>query len=247
MNGEYHAWHSPHLGQKFELKVYGWQGRPLLVFPSSQGRFFQYEDFGMVEACRAFLDSGRVKIFAVDSVDSQSWWNNQAHPAEKARRHQDYDACIVHEVVPFIYEHCRVGPLPIMTTGCSFGAYHAANFLFRHPDLLNACICLSGVYTVREFVGDYRDDNIYFNDPLHYLQHLSDAWYLDRLRRARVILSVGQGAWEDRFLAESRALSDVLFSKGIDHWLDLWGEDVSHDWPWWRKQIAYFLERVLDH
>jgi esterase/lipase superfamily enzyme len=242
--GEYHTWHSPRLGHGFELKVYGWQGKPLLVFPSSKGRFYQYEDFGMVAACHQFLDQGKVKIFAVDGIDWETWWNESAHPADKARRHEDYHACIVDEVVPFIHQHCRVGPIPIMTTGCSFGAYHAVNFLFRRPEVFDTCIALSGVYSVEQFVGGYCDDNVYRNDPMRYLLDLNDGWLLERYRQARIILCSGRGAWEDQFLAATRALSDVLRSKGIDHWLDEWGHDVNHDWPWWRKQIAYFLGRL---
>jgi esterase/lipase superfamily enzyme len=245
MNGEYHAWRSPSLGQTFELKSYGFYGRPLVVFPSSQGRFYQFEDFGMLEACRPWLESGRVRIFAVDGIDSQSWWNAHAHPADKARRHEDYDACIVGEIVPFVRDRCGGGGIPIMAAGCSFGAYHAANFLFRHPDIFDASICMSGVYSVREFVGDYHDDRVYYNDPLEYLPNLTDPWYLDRYRRSRIVICAGQGAWEDRFLASSRELSRVLCAKEVDHWLDVWGHDVNHDWPWWRKQIGYFLDHLV--
>jgi len=245
MQSEYHRWFSPRLRRDFELKVYGWQGKPLLVFPSSKGRFYQYEDFGMVEACRPFLDEGRVKLFAVDGVDAESWWNDHAHPAEKARRHQEYDAYIIQEAVPFIHEHCRVGPIPIMTTGCSFGAYHAANFLLRHPEVFDTAICLSGVYSVREFVGDYLDENVIVNDPVRFLDSMNDPWVTGRYRNARLILCAGQGAWKERFLAETRRLSHALQRKGIDHWCDIWGHDVDHDWPWWRKQIHYFLGQLV--
>jgi esterase/lipase superfamily enzyme len=241
---EHHAWHSPAIGRTFELKAYGWRGRPILVFPTSKGRFFQYEDSGMVEACRLFLEEGRIKLYAVDGIDWESWWNEGAHPADKARRHQDYDACIVQEVVPFIHDHCRVGPIPILTTGCSFGAYHAANALFRHPEIFDSTICLSGVYRLDDFVGGYSDDNVYFNDPLRYLPNLHDPRLLGLYRQARIILCVGQGAWEDKCLADTRDLSQLLHQKGIGHWCDIWGFDVNHDWPWWRKMMPYFLGKV---
>ena len=102
MHIEYHKWWSPNLGQDMELKVYGHAGEPILVFPTQGGRFYEYEDFGMVEACRASIDAGKVRIFTVDSVDYQSWVNWGAHPADRARRHEDYDRYIVQEVVPFI-------------------------------------------------------------------------------------------------------------------------------------------------
>ena len=241
---EHHAWHSPSLGRPMELKTYGWQGRPVLVFPSSEGRFFQYEDSGMVEVCQPFLEAGRIKLFTVDSVDSESWYSRQAHPADKARRHQQYDAYITREVVPFIHDHCRIGPIPVITTGCSFGAYHAANSLLRHPDLFDTAICLSGIYGLHEFVGDYSDDNVYLNDPLRYLHHLHDPQYLDLYRRSRIILCVGQGAWEDRCLAQTRELSSVLNQRGVGHWLDIWGHDVNHDWPFRRKMMRYHLGQI---
>jgi esterase/lipase superfamily enzyme len=241
---EHHHWFSPSLGREMELKVYGWQGRPVLVFPTSKGRFFQYEDSGMVEACAASLEAGRIKLFAVDGVDEESWYCEGAHPADKARRHQAYDAYILREAVPFIHHHCHIGPLPILTTGCSFGAYHAANFLLRHPEVFDGAICLSGIYRLDDFVGGYEDENVWSNDPLRYLPHVTDPAVLECYRRARIILCVGQGAWEEKCLDDTRALSAALHRLGVDHWCDLWGSDVNHDWPWWRRQMPYFLEKL---
>jgi len=52
---------------------------------------------------------------------------------------------------------------------------------------------------------------------------------------------VGQGAWEDEMVADTRDLQAILSSKGIPAWIDFWGHDVHHDWPWWRRQMPYFL------
>jgi esterase/lipase superfamily enzyme len=239
MNIEYHRWWSPSLSQDMELKVYGHGGKAVVVFPTSGGRFYQYEDYGMVEACRPFIDDGRIKLFAVDSVDSQSWFNHDAHPADRARRHNDYDRYIVEEVGPFIQNHgSAVGKQ--LATGCSLGGYHSANFFFRHPDLFDAVIALSGLYSLRFSVGEYMDENVYFNSPLDYLPGLEDPWHLEQYRQSRIILCSGQGAWE-MGLAEAQALKDILDTKGVPCWLDLWGYDVNHDWPWWRVQMPYFL------
>jgi esterase/lipase superfamily enzyme len=243
MNVEYHRWWSRSLGQDMELKVYGHAGKPVVVFPCQGGRFFEYEDFGMVEACRSFVEGGAVTLVTVDGVDGQSWTNWGAHPADRARRHNDYDRYIVEEVAPFV-RTLRPQASGALATGCSMGAYHSANFFFRHPDVFDAVIALSGVYKLTDFVGDYVDDNVYFNSPLLYLPGLSDPWYLDRYRRSQIVVCVGQGAWEDQMLADTRALQAILASKDIPAWIDFWGHDVNHDWPWWRRQMPYFLGKL---
>jgi esterase/lipase superfamily enzyme len=239
MNVEYHKQWSPSLNQDMELKVYGHAGKAMVVFPTSGGRFYQYEDFGMVEACRPFIDEGKIKIFAVDSVDHQTWFNHGAHPADRARRHNDYDRYIVEEVAAFIQEHGSSTD-KYVATGCSLGAYHAANFFFRHPDIFDTVIARSGLYSLHFSVGDYMDENVYFNSPLAYLPELEDDWYLDQYRQSQIIICSGQGAWEDG-QDDAHAIQSILGSKGVPCWVDFWGHDVNHDWPWWRKQMPYFL------
>jgi esterase/lipase superfamily enzyme len=124
------------------------------------------------------------------------------------------------------------------------GAYHAANFFFRHPDQFAGVIALSGLYQLRMFVGDYMDDTVYFNSPIAYLSNLNDQWYIDRYHQSQIIICCGQGAWEEPILADTLALRRVLEEKGIPAWVDLWGQDVNHDWPWWRKMAPYFFEKV---
>jgi len=245
MHIEYHKWYSSNLGQDMEMKVYGHYGKPALVFPAQGGRFYEYEDFGMVEAVRGFIDSGRLKLFTVDSVDNQSWARWDAHPAERARRHEDYDRYIAREVAPFIHQHCGGSPQKLLTTGCSMGAYHCANFFFRHPDIFDAVISLSGPYQLKLFVGDYMDQTVYLNSPLAYLPDLHDPWYLDQYRQSRIVICCGQGAWEEPMLSDTYALRQVLEAKGIPAWVDIWGLDVNHDWPWWRKMAPYFLGKIL--
>lgn len=224
-----------------EIKVYGSKGRPLLVFPTTNGRFYDYENFGMVEALQEYIKGQNLIIFTVDSIDSQSWLNSDISPSEKARRHIDYDQFIYNEVIPFITSY-KQAKNDIIVTGCDFGAYHAANFFFRHPDVVNGLIALSGTYSVDFAVNGYVDDNVYFNDPLLYLPNLKDSWYLDKFKDSDIIICSGQGDYEEISITQSRALSSALGKIGvINHWLDLWGFDVSHDWLWWRKQIVYFL------
>jgi esterase/lipase superfamily enzyme len=243
MHVEQHRWWSPRLSQDMELRVYGREGKPVVVFPSSGGRFFEYEDFGMVEACRPFVEEGRLALVTVDSVDNQSWLDHSAHPADRARRHQQYDGYILEEVAPFVRGHVR-GPGRFLSTGCSMGGYHAGNFFFRHPDVFDGVISLSGVFQLRAFIGDFMNDDVYYNVPLSYLPGLEDPWYLERYRQSQIVLCVGQGRWEEEMIGDARAMEGILRAKQVPAWVDFWGHDVDHDWPWWRKQMSYFLSRL---
>jgi len=244
MNIEYHKWFSPSLGHDMEMKVYGYYGKPILIFPAQGGRFYEYEDFKMIDAISGFIESGKVKVYTVDSLDNQTWANWNAHPADRARRHEDYDRYIIQEVVPFIRQDSGDYEGRLITSGCSMGAYHAANFFFRHPDVFDTTIALSGLFQLRMFVGDYSDDLVYFNCPLYYLPNLSDPWYIDLYRRSTIIVCVGQGAWEDAMLVDAYELRRILESKQIPAWIDIWGNDVNHDWPWWRKMMPYYLDKL---
>jgi len=244
VNVEYHRWYSPSLGQDLELKVYGHYGKPVVVFPAHGGRFFDYENFGMVAALRGSIDGGKVKLFTVDSIDWQSWSNFDLHPADRARRHEAYDRYITQEVAPFIYQNCSGYQEKFLATGCSMGAYHAANFFFRHPDFFDSVIALSGLFQLKMFIGDYMDDLVYFNTPLAFLPDLNDPWYLDQYRQSSIVVCCGQGAWEDDMITDTLALKGILEAKGVPAWIDLWGYDVNHDWPWWQKMMPFFLGKL---
>ncbi len=226
-----------------ELKVYGQTGKPLLVFPSQSGRFFDFENQGMVDAVSRHIESGYVTLYTVDSVDSQSWVNDSIHPHERGNRHESYDGYIVHEVMPFIKQ--RHPGLKSITTGVSMGGYHSSNFFFRHPDLFDGVISLSGLFSLKYFIGDYMDELVYFNSPLNFLSSLEDNWYLDQFRKSQIVICVGQGAWEDEMRDEVSQLKTILENKHIPAWIDFWGTDVNHDWPWWRIQLPYFLDNLL--
>lgn len=247
MDIQYHKWYSPALGRDMELKIYGHAGKPILVFPSSGGRFYEYEDFGMVGACRNFIENGKVTLFAVDSADHESWLNFGIAPSQRLSRHLQYETYILDEAVPFIRYH-RPLSQKLMTTGCSMGAYHAANFLFRHPEVFDGVIALSGLYGPDYLLNGYMDDSLYFHFPLVYLPGLNDPQYLDKYRTSRLIFCVGQGAWErcDQYdcMSDTLSLKTILESKHIPAWVDVWGHDVSHDWVWWRLQMPYFLEKA---
>ena len=154
-------------------------------------------------------------------------------------RHQQYNDYVVNEIVPFIHHHCH-GRVMTVTTGASVGALHAMNTLLRRPDLFDGAIAMSGVYDLKYYTKGYYDDNCYFNSPVDYLPDLNDDWYLSLLRdKHHIYILSGQGPYESP--ERSRQLAGILSMKGIPHHLDLWGHDMSHDWPTWRKMLPHYL------
>jgi esterase/lipase superfamily enzyme len=225
---------------------YGHWGRPVLVFPSEQGRAYDYENNGMVGAVADLIDAGRVKLYCVDSFDAQTWSRADLPLEERARRHGAYESWIVDHVVPFVHADCG-GPIDIATTGCSLGAFHAVNFALKRADLFPVAIGLSGNYDASAWnAWGERGDATYFNNPVDYVAHLGGD-HLDWLRsRLSIVLVVGQGAWETHptgALPSTRQFAGLLQDKGIPCELDLWGHDVAHDWPWWQRQLAHHLPR----
>jgi esterase/lipase superfamily enzyme len=240
MKREIHKWYSPNLNKDWEIAVYGYSGKALLMFPTAAADFLEYERFYLIDSIAPYIESGKFKAYSINSINSESWLNDNMDPRHKAIRHQQYNDYIANEVVPFIYNNCN-GELPIITTGASLGALHAANSLFRRPDLFHGTIAMSGSYDLKTYTNGYYDDNVYFNSPVDYLPNLTDENVLNLLKQRRDIYIVtGQGNYENP--EASRTLAGILSVKGIPHELNIWGHDIPHDWPSWRKMLPYFLE-----
>lgn len=249
METQYFKQYSPALGRDMECKVYGHAGRPVLYIPCQDGRFYDFADLGMAGVWAPWIDSGRVMVFAVDTVDKETWSDKGGDPAWRARRYDQWVHYITDEMVPFMQDMARRrngwdGAPGILAFGCSLGATHAANLYFRRPDQFDGLLALSGVYTADYGWDGYMDEVLYFNSPIHYLANMpADHPYIAQYNRHRAVICVGQGAWE---LPEStRQMQSICQDKGIDVWVDFWGWDCSHDWPWWYKQVQYFLPHLL--
>jgi esterase/lipase superfamily enzyme len=236
---------APAIGGAGTVICYGHYGRPVLVFPSEQGRAHDFAGNGMVDAVAGLVEAGRVKLYCVDSYDASSWSAADLPLEDRARRHGGYESWIVDQVVPHISADSG-GAGDIITTGCSMGAFHALNFAFRRADLFPLAMCLSGNYDPAAWLGwGERGDAAYFNTPVDYVANLHGE-HLDWLRsRLSVLLVCGQGQWEDTTgsLESTRRMGGLLADKGIRHEVDLWGHDVPHDWPSWRAQFAHHLPR----
>lgn len=236
--------YAPSIGADGNLLVYGHYGRPVLVFPSEQGRASDYEDRDMIASVAHLIEEGRLKMFCVDSFDQASWSRGDLPLEDRARLHELYEDWIVNRVVPWIHDDCQ-GGLDIMTTGCSLGAYHAANFALKRADLFPFALCQSGVYDMSGVGHGHRGDAFYFSNPSDYISNL-EGDHLEWLRhRVSLLLVCGQGMWEDTTgaLVSTKDFASLLGAKGLRHELDLWGHDVAHDWPSWRDQIAHHMPR----
>jgi esterase/lipase superfamily enzyme len=233
------GWHSPRLNKHMEIVTYGHYGFPLLLFPTAAADYLEYERFQLIDAIAGQIESGKVKVFSINSINQESWLNQEMPTRDKALRQAQYNEYIVNEVVPYIWHSCQGQP-GIIPAGASLGAFHAANQLFRRPDLFDGMVAMSGSYDIRGYYhGDYYDENVYFNNPVDYLPNL-EGEYLSLLRQKQhIYILSGQGDYENP--NASRRLAAILAARGIPHDLDLWGYDMPHDWPTWRKMLPYYL------
>jgi esterase/lipase superfamily enzyme len=235
MKRNYEKWFSAALGRDMELLRFGWDGFPIILFPTSKGRFFQYEDFGLVARLGDKLERGQLQLFCVDSVDAESWYNEDLHPELRGKRHEAYDAYVRLEVVPHVYERAQRCDLGVF--GCSFGAYHAANFAGRHPELVTKAVCFSGVYDVRRFTDGHWDDTDYFNSPLCYIANM-EGTDLQRMRGVEWVIATGEF---DPLADDNRRFDEMLASKGIPRHTEIWSGIEGHDWPTWNEAAARLL------
>jgi esterase/lipase superfamily enzyme len=242
MHREVHHWYSHRLGREMAIVVHGHWGPPMIMFPTTGGDEGEYERQSVIGTIAGAIDGGRVKTFSVNTNNGDSYGNGSAHPLHRSWMQHQYDAYIRHEVIPFVRHHCQSSDIGVWTMGASLGGYHAANTLFKYPDVVKRCYALSGVYDMKRFMGGMYDDNFYFNNPVDYLANASDPWMLGHLASCEIHIATGTGPWEHP--EESYRLSRVLASRGIAHHLDDWGPLGGHDWPYWRHQMREYLSRI---
>ncbi|AFL74681.1 esterase family protein [Thiocystis violascens] len=242
MNREYHRWYSHRLGREMELLVFGHAGAKVLVFPTRDGRFHEYEDLRLVESLRHKIEAGQLQLYCVDSIDWESlycFWN---HPADRIRRHHAFEDYVLNEVLPLM---AAKNPHPCtISHGCSLGAFHAVNIAFRHPHLFRKVAAFSGRYDLslnvedfRDLFGGHRDDLTYFHTPTQYLPNLGCPDRLAALRRLDIVLVVGS---QDPFLDNNRYLSRLLWDKGIWHTLHEW-DGRAHQGHAWRRMAPLYV------
>ena len=235
MHREHHKWYSPALQRDMEMLIHGHAGARVLVFPTSKGRYYEYEDRGMVNNLADQINAGQLQLYCVDSVDAESFYNWNAHPGYRIWRHMQYEEYILNEVLPLSRNK---NPNPFMMThGCSFGAYHALNIALRHPQHFGRVLALSGLYDMSSFFSGYQDDNVYYNIPSMYAWQMPDGPQLDAIRRMNIIIVVGR---DDPHIENNRALSSALWSRNVWHAFREW-DGWSHDWPYWQKMVRMYI------
>lgn len=237
MNREHHKWHSPNLGRQMDLVITGHAGAKVLVFPTSKGKFYEWEDRGMFgpRCLGPMIERGWLQIYSVDSVDAESWYNYRAHPGQRAWRNTQYFEYILQEVFPLA---AQKNPNNYwITVGASFGAFHSATFALRYPHLVGRTVSMSGLYDIREFTGGYADDNVYFNNPMQFIANEHDPARLASLRNLDIIIATGR---DDSHRQSSEDLSNLLWRKGIGNALRLW-DGWSHDWPYWENMLKLYI------
>ena len=240
MNRDLTSWYSPSLQKEMPIATYGHYGFALLFVPTAAADYLEYERFQMMETLAPFINSGKIKVFSINSINNESWLNNEMQGEHKAIRHNQFNEYVFNEVLPFI-RNSTSGETPIIVSGASFGALHSMNLFLKRPDLINGVIAMSGVYDLTEYTKGYYDDQVYFNSPAHYLPNLTNHDFLEQIRRSRNIhILTGSGAYEDP--NASKNFAGILYNKGINYELDVWGEEWKHDWPTWREMLPEYLK-----
>lgn len=240
MNRNITSWYSPTLNKEMPIASYGHYGFALLLVPTAAADYLEYERFELINSLAPLINSGKLRVFSIDSMNNESWMNNEMLPEHKAIRHNQFNQYVFDEVVPFIRSQTSQETM-IYSCGASFGALHAMNLFLKRPDIINGVISMSGVYNLTEYTKGYWDDQVFFNSPEHFLPSLNDEWYLDRIKASpHIHIYTGSGDYEDPEAA--RRFAGILYDKGIWYDLDVWGHDVPHEWPTWRKMLPHILE-----
>jgi esterase/lipase superfamily enzyme len=242
MHREYHRWHSPKLDREMELLVFGHAGARVIVFPTRCGRFYEYEDFGLVGAIADRIEKGWLQLYCIDSVDSESFYCNWCWPGDRIRRHVAYERYVLDEVIPL--SHYKNPVSSLMTHGASLGAFHAVNIALRHPGVFRKAVAFSGRYDLSVGVADFRDlfdghfdEHIYYHSPNRFVPNIQDPWLLDSLRRVEVVLTIGA---EDPFLGSTQELAHHLSTKGVPHQLHIWN-GRAHSKRHWATMCELYL------
>jgi esterase/lipase superfamily enzyme len=241
MQREYTKWFSPVLNRDMELLTFGNCGVPVLFFPTRTARFYDYENWKIIDALKDKIEWGCLQIFCVDSIDIESFYSSH-HPAKRIERHLQYESYIINEVIPYV--RCKNKNTGLVSAGCSLGGYHAVNLAFKHPHLFSKVVGLSARYDLTmssdkfpDLLNGYFDENVYFNMPSMFIPNISCERILSDLRKLNIILAIGQ---EDPFFANNTHLEKELKNKQVDVNLYVWNNE-AHRPRYWRQMVQEYM------
>ena len=242
MNREYHKWFSPILQRDMELLIFGHAGRAVLFFPTRTARFYDYENWGIIDAMRPQIDNGEVQLFCVDSIDAESFYNANIDPFTRIRRHLQYEQYLLNEVIPLM--HLKNEGSYLETAGCSMGAYHAINFAMKYPWMFRKAVGISGRYDLTKTPGDFKDlldgfndESVYLNMPSQYMPNLTDDYLLAAVRNLEIIIAIGE---TDPFMTGNKEFSELLWERGIPNKFYVWDHN-AHRPKYWRKMTPLYI------
>jgi esterase/lipase superfamily enzyme len=242
MNVQYYEWYSHNVGKNMGVIRYGHWGPAMVYYPTSGGDHREFERYGMQYDAKPWIDAGKVQFFCIDSVNNETFYNRNLHPADKMNWNIGYEKYIVEELIPFIYDITQNDFIGSM--GCSFGGYTTANFFFKHPEIFSLGVAMSATFDISSYMYGYHDSNIYFNNPPEYLANLNDPYYYHMYNNNSVFwMFCGD---HDICKGENEDFSNLLNHKGIRHWYDRWPAPCDHNEYWWKKMLPVVLDRFYN-
>ena len=237
------SWHSSRLDKEVSVVRWGEIGTPVLIFPTAAADAEEIERFHLIGAVSELLEQGRIKIYSIDSVAGKAWLTESSDIPTASRVQNQFDEFIVEEVVPAIRTDCNDDEVEIVVAGSSIGAFNALAAICRHPDLFSTAICMSGTYGLEKLLEGQRTREYMECSPLEFLPNLPEGPQLEKLRERFILLTHGQGKWEEP--AQSWRAADALGAREIPNRVDAWDEEWNHDWPTWRNMLPKYLDEFV--
>jgi len=242
MRREYRRWRSPALQRDMELLIFGHAGAKVLMFPTRDGNFCEYEKLDVVASLADKVDAGLLQLYCIEGLARETFYDAGRPPADRIRRHAAFEDYILNEVLPLMAwtnpHDCT------MAMGCSLGAFQAASLVLRHPHLFRKLVAFSGRFDLTmkvegfdDLFDGYYSDDIYFHTPTHFLPGLACEWRLEKLRQLDIVLTVGK---DDPFLDNNLRLSRLLDEKSVRHRLHFW-DGRAHRARAWREMAPLYV------
>ncbi len=233
----YHKFYSQFIEREFELLVFGHSGEPLIIFPTSGGKYYDCKDNGLIDSISPLIDEGKIKVYCPDGFDHESLLNKNLSPNERINNYLKYEGAILYEIINFAKYETEVERVKL--AGCGLGGFHAANIAFKHQQLVDGLFLFSGKFDIKNYLDGYYNDDVYFNNPVDYIANCTDPWKYNHIK---IFMGAGE---RDFALDDNKRFSWLLNAKGIPHKLEIW-ENADHHWYWWKQMFPKYLRKFFN-